>query len=749
MCRGSRSPQRQSRLEFNAPQGFDRPPRVLCIEPNVIPISQGHSVDRELHDDILSLPDQRLDLNTPGLAFEPGTNPVKVEVADATGFKEWTRCDRLSDFGPADTVYELDPAAASVTFGNGINGKMPAAGAQVFASYAVNDGTGGNTARNRKWLVGGISGTFGTNLDPVTGGEDPSAGPEQRRAARRALLEGHALVSSADIEAAALALPSLEVARAWVIPPQPRESETGTITLIAMQARADGVESGSIPETPRWLEAIRRQLSPRMPLGSRLVVAGPRYVEFSIQVRAEAEQGRDPVAVKSAIESELRRRLALVQRSAGDAATRVRACGDPPRPLCMAAGACRSASRVVPANPGWRQERGRSCGLQARSAAHGSRRQPHRSGPCLHRRPAMNQRLPLAYRFASEAQWNECLFAGADRDSREARNVFRPVAPYAGSPTRYQTRCGAASAISRVGEVLWRDDEGGLHRLDDCGHRVVPAPSAIAGAIRLVATSNALWVIGHAGRSLESFDPEVLTRQLVVDIPDAVAVDIAGSGDDGLFVLLERGGVWQIALYDCAGQLLSSVLLEGLSSPSALAYLQRSNRLVVLADGSSKLYWFDREVGRARFNIPVSAIRPCFTISVIGSDGCGRLVLAGIDGAPFGGRNQVLTLDADGNLLGEFVLDEAATSVAADRIRLAITTAHGLQLFDAGQTVSSEAFEVRAELITPMLRSSATDAARLWLRGSDGEIAARLHDRDFPCIDRRVLCQRRSTASFR
>lgn len=299
-------------LEFSAPQGFDRPPRVLGIEPNVIPISQGSLVDRELHGDIPSLPDQSFILNTAGLAFEPGTNPVMVEVADATGFKEWTRCDRLADCGPADTVFELDPGAANLTFGNGINGKVPAAGAQIFVSYAVNDGTGGNTARNRKWLVGGISGTFGTNLDPVTGGEDPSAGPGQQRAARRALLEGHALVSSADIEAAAGALPSLEVARAWVMPPQPQANETGTVTLIAMRARADGVESGSIPETPRWLEAIRRQLSPRMPLGSRLVVAGPRYVEFTLEVLAEPEQGRDPAAVKSAIESELRRRLTLV-----------------------------------------------------------------------------------------------------------------------------------------------------------------------------------------------------------------------------------------------------------------------------------------------------------------------------------------------------------------------------------------------------------------------------------------------------
>lgn len=328
----------------------------------------------------------------------------------------------------------------------------------------------------------------------------------------------------------------------------------------------------------------------------------------------------------------------------------------------------------------------------------------------------MNQRLPLAYRFASEAQWNECLFAGADRDSREGRNVFRPVAPYAGPPTRYPTSGGAAAAISRVREVLWHDDQGGLHRLDDCEHSVVPAPSAIAGSSRLVAASNALWVIGPGGRSLQSFDPEVLTRQLVVEIPDAAILDVADGGDDGLFVLLERGGIWQIALCDCAGQLLSSVQLEGLSSPSALVYLKRSHRLVVLVDGSSKLYWFAREGGRAGFTIPVSAIRPCFTVTTLGSDGCGRLVLAGTEGAPFGGRNLVLTLDADGNLLNEFVLDEAATSVAADRSRLAITTAHGLQLFDASQMVSNDAFEVRAELMTPMLRSSATDAARLWLR---------------------------------
>jgi len=46
-------------------------------------------------------------------------------------------------------------------------------------------------------LTGGVGSVFGINPDPVTGGENPSGGMEQCRAARRSLQEGHALVSSA------------------------------------------------------------------------------------------------------------------------------------------------------------------------------------------------------------------------------------------------------------------------------------------------------------------------------------------------------------------------------------------------------------------------------------------------------------------------------------------------------------------------------------------------------------------------
>ena len=303
-------------LEFRAPHGLDVPPRIVRIEPNVIPIAQDLRVAQEVHT-AEGTPDFGFDLNSPGLEFEPGSDPMTVEVADGGALTPWTKCERLSDFGPTDRVYELDPVAARITFGNGINGRMPPAEAKIYVSYSVCEGAGGNMARNRKWAVPSIAGVFGLNPDAVAGGEDPSGWLEQRREARRLVTEAHALISNADIEDAARALSLLKVGRTWVMPAQPGDLATGTTRLIAMQTR-DGAEDPSlVPETLRWLAAIRRTLAPRMPLGARLSVSGPPYVRFTLRARIEAEPRRDPAKVKEAVLAELRRRLTLVSNEPG------------------------------------------------------------------------------------------------------------------------------------------------------------------------------------------------------------------------------------------------------------------------------------------------------------------------------------------------------------------------------------------------------------------------------------------------
>ena len=307
---------KQFLLELRAVRGFERPPRILRIEPNVVPIVQGYSVANESHTS-KGIPHWSFQLDTPGLRFAPFESPVKVELRDAdTGRRTEWQTARLSESGPDDAVFEFDVVTERATFGNGVNGRIPPKGAQMLASYAVSAGNEGSVAANRKWRLLGFAETFGVNVDPVGGGAGATDGIDERREARRRSREHHALVSGVDIEQAALALPLLEVARSWVLPPDEQTPRTGTVTLVAMRARLSEEEAGSTPETPRWLEAIRRRLLAKMPLATRLVVVGPRYVDFSIRAKIEVAPGRNPADIEAAIERELGSRLALVGTAA-------------------------------------------------------------------------------------------------------------------------------------------------------------------------------------------------------------------------------------------------------------------------------------------------------------------------------------------------------------------------------------------------------------------------------------------------
>jgi hypothetical protein len=306
----------QFTIELRSRTSSSRPPRVLRVEPNVIPIRQGQTIIRETQI-ATGMPDLSFLLEIPGLRFSEGEEPLTLEVAEATGLNTWQRCERLSEHGPDDNVYELDAATGQIIFGNGVNGRIPPADSQILFTYSVSDGEEGRVARNRRWKVAGFGNTFGVNPDPIAGGEAASAPLDDRREARRRVRSDHALVSSSDIAEAAKALPLLEVARAWVPPPPNNAPRTGAVPLVVLRSRAGGEEPEQPPETVQWLNAISRRLSPRMPLGSRLMVAAPRYVEFFIIAELEANAGLKPAAVKEAVEAELKKRLALVDTATG------------------------------------------------------------------------------------------------------------------------------------------------------------------------------------------------------------------------------------------------------------------------------------------------------------------------------------------------------------------------------------------------------------------------------------------------
>lgn len=303
---------REFTLECRALRGFARPPRVTRIDLNVIPVRQGRLVERELH--IAStLPDQVLRLQESGLEFDAGGEPVKVEIAEGGALHAWSRRESLDDSLPGENVFVLDAAHGTASFGNGVNGRLAPPGAQVFLSYSVNDGTEGNAARNQRWVVRGIDGVYGTNPQAMEGGRNGFDRLDQRREARRRARDEHALVTDGDLEAAALALPALEVARAWAL----AAAGNGVVKLVALRTRVGGVEPDQASETGRWLAAVERLLTPRLPMGLRLQVQAPLYVVFRIHLQVESAEHYQESAVEASLARALQERLALVAAHPG------------------------------------------------------------------------------------------------------------------------------------------------------------------------------------------------------------------------------------------------------------------------------------------------------------------------------------------------------------------------------------------------------------------------------------------------
>lgn len=322
-----------------------------------------------------------------------------------------------------------------------------------------------------------------------------------------------------------------------------------------------------------------------------------------------------------------------------------------------------------------------------------------------------------SYRFATAAQWSACLFEGADRIAAEDGMQVRPLRPCGGSPVRFETAGAAAPAATEAQELWWRGDDGRLRRLAPGDDRpdVSPAPAALAGAQRIVASTRTLWAIGPGGSSLLCFDSDSLARTLSVDLRGARAVDIVTDGRDGVLALCARGSEWEILHADCAGQAASAWPLSGLVDPTALAYFPASRRAVVLAGRGTSLYGFAAGEPAARFRRQLGTVRAGFTASALCSDARSRLVVAGLDDAAFGGAPRVLVLDDAGNAVEDFAIESPATGLAATRDAVIVTDGIALLRFECA-AVATGASESRCALLTPMLYSPEDDALRRWLR---------------------------------
>lgn len=293
----------------SASGGFRRPPRLRRIALNVLPVEQVEQVPEEEPRFGTGLPDQTYRLRNSGLMF-PSDDVVRAHLFEGAASYEWKAVPRLDDEGPDARVFVLDPAEGRLQFGNGLNGRVPAEGSPLQVRYAATDGVRGNLPKGLDWSVEGIFGVFGSNSEPMTGGAPARTLEDLRRLARERSRTVRPIVTASDLEEAARALPELAVRRAHEIATVRTRDVAGTRLLVAVETR----DAGAAPErtSEAWLDAIHARLALRLPVGQRLHVMPPRYVDVRITATLTAVPQARLEDVRARVEQTLRQRLAIV-----------------------------------------------------------------------------------------------------------------------------------------------------------------------------------------------------------------------------------------------------------------------------------------------------------------------------------------------------------------------------------------------------------------------------------------------------
>jgi hypothetical protein len=305
-------------LQLSLNADLPLPPQLAALALNVVPVQQEATRDFP-QDDVWAgngLPGQVFQLEAETVPFELLNGGLKVTVSG----QAWEQRADFALAGPGDQVFVFDRDSRTVRFGNGINGKAPPPGSNVAATCQICAGTAGNLPAKVNWQVKGVMGSF-VNLEPMRGGTDRADLAELRRDSRRRAGTTRPIVTDANLIEAALACRDLKVARAEVLSAFASDCRTGSAargrTLIVICGERDG-DPAVGPERPAWLQALRRRLLPRLPLGDRVLIEAPRYVPIRLSARLTVAQNSAAAGIKARARRLLEARFAIVKTCPDD-----------------------------------------------------------------------------------------------------------------------------------------------------------------------------------------------------------------------------------------------------------------------------------------------------------------------------------------------------------------------------------------------------------------------------------------------
>ena len=318
---------------------------------NAVPVTNATTVTNEL----LGVAD-----GTPGQSYQlansnvqPRTLQLAVQESpqnDTAPLVPWTVVDSLDPYGPFDRVAALDPEAGTVTFGDGINGRIvplvPQGGQIVALSYRWGGSESGNVAVGAVTTLNssgaGISGVV--NFVSAAGGRDAETLDAAEIRARKELSTRSRAVTAGDFAWIASQTPTVEVARALVVPLRlPLDASTAVtpVTSTPCGAPVPAVAAGLadtdaagvvsvvvVPQqdgpeptpTPSFLKAVCQHLDPHRLVTTEVYVVPPQYARLcNTQVSVKGQPGYTRAQLQTLVTAQLSTYLHVL--TGGDAGT--------------------------------------------------------------------------------------------------------------------------------------------------------------------------------------------------------------------------------------------------------------------------------------------------------------------------------------------------------------------------------------------------------------------------------------------
>jgi predicted phage baseplate assembly protein len=213
--------------------------------------------------------------------------------------------------GPTE-VFTLDPGSGRISFGDGLHGRRPEAGAQLLAQYDFCQGAAGNVAAGTITTAPALpSGLTVANPVRTWGGSDAETVDEGEKQVPRMLQHRDRLVSAADFISIAWRTPGIDLGRVEVLgafhPDLGSDpgSAPGVVTLMAIP-RMDPAQPDA-PQADRiFLNTLCTYLDPRRLVTTELILRGPVYKGIWISVGLDVASGFAIADVTEAVKQRLR-----------------------------------------------------------------------------------------------------------------------------------------------------------------------------------------------------------------------------------------------------------------------------------------------------------------------------------------------------------------------------------------------------------------------------------------------------------